>query len=142
MSKSVQILKTLKPYFGKFSAVGISGIVVNQGFLTLFVSGFKWDVAIAGIVAIEISILSNFFLNNFWTWRDQKRGSFFVRFLKYHAVTIVSGGVNYLILLILTSFGLHYFISNLIGIAVGTLVNFIFNHFWTFRARESEHDST
>jgi len=142
MIKSLQILKTLKPYFGKFSVVGISGIIVNQGFLTLFVSGFEWDIAIAGIVAIEISILSNFFLNNYWTWKDQKRGSFLVRFLKYHAVTIVSGGVNYLILLILTSFGLHYFISNLVGIAVGTVVNFFFNHFWTFKAKENRNEFT
>ena len=142
MSKPLQLFKSLKPYFGKFSVVGISGIVVNQGFLTLFVSGLKWDVSIAGIVAIELSILSNFFLNNYWTWKDQKRGSFLARFFKYHAVTIVSGGVNYMILLILTSFGFHYFISNLIGIAVGTVVNFFFNHFWTFKAKENGNEPT
>ena len=137
MSKHLQLIHSLKPYFGKFSVVGISGMVVNQGFLTLFVSVFSWDVSIAGIIAIEISILSNFILNNYWTWKDQKESSFLTRFMKYHAVTIFSGGVNYLILLILTSMGYHYFISNLIGIAVGAVVNFIFNHFWTFKAREN-----
>lgn len=137
MRKHLQFFTSVKPFFGKFSVVGISGILVNQGFLTLFVSVFGWDVAIAGIIAIEISILSNFLLNNFWTWKEQQRGSFLSRFVKYHAVTVVSGGINYLILLLLTSFGIHYFISNLIGIAFGTIVNFIFNHFWTFRAKEN-----
>jgi len=137
MSEHLQIMRSLKPYFGKFSLVGISGIVVNQGFLILFVSVFAWDVSFAGLIAIEISILSNFFLNNYWTWKDQKDSSFLTRFIKYHAVTVVSGGVNYLILLVLTSYGLHYFISNLVGIAVGTIVNFIFNHFWTFKAKEN-----
>ncbi len=137
MSKHLHVFHSLKSYFGKFSVVGISGMVVNQGFLTLFVSVFSWDVSIAGIIAIEISILSNFILNNYWTWKDQKESSFLTRFMKYHAVTIFSGGVNYLILLILTSMGYHYFISNLIGIAVGAVVNFIFNHFWTFKAREN-----
>lgn len=137
MKKQIEQLKNIKPYFGKFSLVGVSGIVVNQGFLTLFVSVFDWDISIAGIVAIEISILSNFFLNNFWTWKDQKDSSFLTRFIKYHAVTIVSGGTNYLILIILTHHGLHYFVSNLIGIAIGTIINFIFNHYWTFRAKEN-----
>jgi dolichol-phosphate mannosyltransferase len=140
MGKKLNLLKSLKPYFGKFSLVGISGIIVNQGFLTFFVSVLGWDVSIAGIIAIEISILSNFFLNNYWTWKDQKKSTFFSRFVKYHAVTIVSGGVNYLILIILTSMGLHYFISNLFGIAIGTVINFIFNHFWTFKASDKDQD--
>ncbi len=126
-------LKNIKPYLGKFSLVGISGIFVNQGCLTLFVSVFGLSLSIAGILAIEISIVSNFLLNNFWTWRDNKTGSFIQRFIKYHAVTLLSGGVNYLILLTLTSFGLHYFISNLIGMGFAALVNFILNHYWTFQ---------
>ena len=127
-----QRLKGLTPYLGKFSLVGISGIFVNQGLLTVFVSVFSWDVSLAGIVAIELSILSNFFLNNFWTWKDKRESSFFSRLWRYHAVTLISGGLNYLILIGLTYFGLYYFYANLIGIGAGTIVNFIFNHYWTF----------
>jgi len=126
-------IKELKPYIGKFSLVGISGIFVNQGCLTILVSVLDFDVAVAGIIAIELSILSNFFLNNLWTWKDKKDSSFITRLVKYHMVTLISGGVNYLTLLILTSIGLHYFTANLIGIGFGTMVNFIFNHFWTFK---------
>ena len=126
-------LESLRPYFGKFMLVGLSGIFVNQGLLTLFVSVYDIDVSIAGILAIEISILSNFFLNNFWTWKDQKEESLFKRFIKYHAVTLISGIINYLILISLTALGIHYFISNLIGIGIGSLVNFLFNHYWTFQ---------
>ena len=126
-------IKELKPYIGKFSLVGISGIFVNQGCLTFLVSVLEFDIAVAGIIAIELSILSNFFLNNFWTWKEKRESTFITRLIKYHMVTFISGGVNYFILLILTSMGLHYFISNLIGIGFGTLVNFILNHFWTFK---------
>jgi thioesterase-3 len=136
LKNRIENLKVLKPYLGKFSLVGISGIIVNQGLLTLFVSVWDWQVSVAGIVAIELSILSNFFLNNFWTWKNQKKNSFLGRFLKYHAVTVISGGMNYLILVLLTHFGLHYFIANLIGIGFGTVINFIFNHFWTFKAEQ------
>ncbi len=133
MRNRLKNFNNLKPYLGKFSLVGISGIVVNQGCLTLFVSVFGFSLSIAGILAIELSILSNFLLNNFWTWKDNKIGSFLQRFVKYHAVTLLSGGVNYLILLTLTSFGFHYFISNLIGMGFAALANFILNHFWTFQ---------
>jgi len=135
MPERLEKFKVLKPYLGKFSLVGISGIFVNQGLLTFFVSVLGWDVSIAGVLAIELSILSNFFLNNFWTWKNQKESPFFNRFLKYHAVTIISGGLNYLILISLTYLGLHYFIANLIGIGAGTVVNFIFNHYWTFKVK-------
>ena len=139
MPGHLQKFKVLKPYLGKFSLVGISGIFVNQGLLTLFVSVLAWEVAIAGVVAIELSILSNFFLNNFWTWKDKKESSFISRFLKYHAVTVISGGINYLILISLTYLGLHYFIANLIGIGMGTIVNFIFNHYWTFAVKHKNN---
>ena len=133
MRNRLKNFNNLKPYLGKFSLVGISGIFVNQGCLSLFVSVFGFSLSIAGILAIELSILSNFLLNNFWTWKDNKTGSFLQRFVKYHAVTLLSGGINYLILLTLTSFGLHYFISNLIGMGFAALVNFILNHYWTFQ---------
>ena len=90
-------------------------------------------IAIAGFLAIELSIISNFLLNNFWTWREKKEQPFFVRFLKYHAVTLISGTVNYIVLLVLTFLGMHYFVANIIGIGMGTIINFLFNHYWTFR---------
>ncbi|MFP4458872.1 MAG: GtrA family protein [Candidatus Zixiibacteriota bacterium] len=127
-------------YFGKFAIVGISGIVVNQGLLVLLKEAFDVRTAIAGIIAIELSIITNFLLNNFWTWKDNQVGSFWVRFLKYHLVTSVSGGINYLILLLLTHLGMHYFIANLAGIAFGMVINFFLNHFWTFGVKTPTPD--
>jgi dolichol-phosphate mannosyltransferase len=90
-------------------------------------------VKFGGIIAIETAILSNFMLNNFWTWKDSRDTPFLQRLLKYHGVTIFSGGINYGILLLLTHFGLYYLIANMIGIGCGMIINFFFNHFWTFR---------
>lgn len=129
----------IKKYFGKFAIVGISGIVVNQGLLTLLVET-GLGIEIAGIIAIEISIITNFFLNNYWTWNQKGKPGFLKRLLKYHLVTAVSGGINYVILLLLTSYGLHYFISNLIGIGIGTVINFFLNHFWTFKIKFDESE--
>lgn len=130
---------SLKGTFLKFAIVGITGIIVNQGLLALQVDVFGIDLRIAGIIAIELSILNNFYLNNLWTWKDRKKHSFTKRLLRYHMVTALSGGVNYAALLFLTgSLGMHYLVANLIGIGIGMVINFALNHLWTFQKKEAK----
>jgi len=122
----------LKSRFLKFAVVGISGIFVNEGLLALLTEVFAVKVHWAGAIAIEVSIIHNFLLNNFWTWRDTRQKPFITRFIQYHSVALISGSVNYIVLVGLTALGLHHLISNMIGIGIGTLINFILNHYWTF----------
>ena len=95
------------------------------------------DIEFASPVAIEISILINFSLNNLWTFRKRKtRVLFFSRILRYHLVTGLAGIVNYFTLLLLAKvFGMPDLIANLIGILLGTLINFFLNSLWTWRVR-------
>lgn len=126
-------LFSLRGYFGKFALVGISGIIVNEGLLFLLTTTAEMKVVFAGLISIECSIITNFLLNNFWTWQDRRSDPFFIRLFRYHAVTAVSGGTNYIILLLLTHLGMHHLLANLVGIGVGMLINFLFNHYWTFQ---------
>lgn len=138
MNKILQLRYTL----GKFSLVGLSGIVVNQGTLAFLHQAFQVNLKIAGIIAIELSIISNFLLNNFWTWKEGKSRGFIQRFAKYHLVTLVSGAINYAILLALTSLNINYLMANLLGIAVGMVINFIINHNWTFNRTKGVSNAT
>ena len=120
----------------KFGIVGASGVVVNMGGLYVFKEFAGIPYFIASLIAIELSILSNFTINLLWTWSDRSgHGSTWTKLLRYHVgagATAFLG--NYLILIALTElFGMHYMVSNLIGIAVGTLANYIINDLWTFR---------
>lgn len=133
-------LKTglLTPRLLKFGVVGASGVAVNMGFLYLLKEFAGFPYFVASVIAIELSILSNFTINLFWTWRDRSgEGSLRTKIIRYHigaGATAFLG--NYLILIALTEiFGIHYLISNLIGIAVGTLANYIINDLWTFRKK-------
>lgn len=118
---------------GKFALVGLSGIAVNQGLLALLLIVAGLPVAIAGAIAIEASIISNFHLNNAWTWRQRSSDSFWIKFIKYHLVTLIAGLINYLILVGLSSGGMAPLLANLIGIGAGMALNFVINHFWTFK---------
>ncbi len=126
-----EVIKT-KAHAWKFAIVGISGIAVNQGALALLlIAGI--NLAIAGAIAIETSIISNFLLNNGWTWKQTNTTPLWIKFLKYHMVTLISGLMNYAILIILSGFGMAPLMANLAGIATGMALNFFVNHFWTFR---------
>lgn len=126
------------PRLIKFGIVGASGVAVNVGCLYLLAEFAKIPYFIASIVAIELSILSNFTVNLLWTWRDRsKEGTLWTKIVRYHigaGATAFLG--NYLILIALTELlGMHYMISNLIGIAVGTVANYLINDLWTFKKK-------
>ena len=126
--------------FLKFAMVGGSGVVVNMGcfFILTRYAGLK--IEFASPIAIEISILSNFLLNNIWTFRKRNtKVGLASRILRYHLVTGLAGVVNYGILLLLAKvFGIHDLISNLIGIIVGTFINFFLNSLWTWRIKAED----
>ena len=125
--------------FLKFAVVGGSGVGVNMGLLYLLTRFFHLDVSIASPIAIEVSILTNFALNNAWTFRRRKSPVPFVsRIVRYHLVTGLAGLVNYLTLLLLVKLaGMNDMLANLIGIGVGTIINYSLNSLWTWKRRSS-----
>lgn len=138
--------------FIKFGLVGGSGVVVNMGMLWLamhrllvtlpdhaVLHGLAYSprVAWSGALAIAISILTNFLLNDAWTWGDrQKRGPlhFWWRLSKYTLVASVAGIVQWLALQGLAGLGMHVMLANFCGIIAGIGINFVANNWWTFRA--------
>lgn len=131
--------------FLKFAAVGASGVVVNLGAFSVML-GLGVDKYIASPIAIELSILTNFFLNNYWTFaarntRDRTR----IKGLKFNAVSLVSLGVSYTTFVVLATLLPHWTpqVHQLIGIVPATLVNYFLNAYWTFReapAGDDRHD--
>jgi dolichol-phosphate mannosyltransferase len=126
--------------FMKFAVVGGSGVLVNMGCFFVFTRFAGVRIEFASPMAIEISILSNFLLNNAWTFRRRDPDFKFTgRILRYHLVTAVAGLVNYLTLLLLANvFGLNDLISSMIGIFLGMFINFFLNSMWTWRISDSD----
>jgi dolichol-phosphate mannosyltransferase len=123
--------------FVKFCAVGLSGIIVNQGFLWLLTEFGGPKYYVSALFGIEASIISNFILNDYFTFKDRRTGkskSFLLRLLKFNAICLSGAGIQYGLLLLFTSvFGVYYLISNLIAIVVAFLWNYFVNSWWTWR---------
>jgi dolichol-phosphate mannosyltransferase len=126
--------------FIKFCFVGASGVIVNLGIYIILTRLFSLMLAVASPIAIECSILTNFFLNNVWTFKKRNNQSHMLKkLLKFHIVAGLAGLVNYFIFLELVyHFGWHDIISNFIGIAVATLINYILNSIWTWKHKKEE----
>jgi len=56
----------------KFAIVGTSGVVVNLGLLYILVEWFGLYYMLAAVISIGSSVVSNYILNDKWTWRDRK----------------------------------------------------------------------
>jgi dolichol-phosphate mannosyltransferase len=125
-------------HFIKFNIVGLVGVLVNEGLLLLLVSrGFYYVYASA--IAIEVSIISNFVLNDFWTFHDRRHGHIVARMLKFNGLMIIGLLANIAILYASTTYlGIPYAISNLFGIAAAALLRYWLSVEFAWIKREEE----
>ena len=92
---------------------------------------------VAAASNIETSIITNFTLNDFFTFPDRRTNGgrqFVCRLGKFNLVSLAGLAVNMAVLWTLTSiFGVYYLLSNLCGIAAATLWNYVVNSWWTWK---------
>ncbi len=117
----------------KFLLVGAIGLGVNQSALFLMVALAGAPIARASPIAIFLSMLVTFTLNERWTWHDRGSGPLLHRALLYGSIN--SGGllINWFTLVTLDRSGVNYLIANLIGAGIAAVWNFSLNHALTWR---------
>ena len=89
---------------------------------------------IAPILSIEVSLLSNFMFNNFWTFKKRLiKSNFLSRLLQFHLVAGISGILNYSIFFVSFRFlMIKDILANLLGIAAAAIMNYLINSNWTW----------
>jgi len=72
--------------FVKFLVVGSTGFTINTVVLILLVEAFAVDEPTASSIGAEIAIISNFFFNNFWTFKHLKNQNenMILKFIKFN----------------------------------------------------------
>ena len=126
------------PLFAKHAVqyymVGASGVLVNLGILYMLadIAGF-WYVA-SLVVAISVSITTNFFFNRYWTFRgsieDQRNSVMYVKFIIISAIGMaIQMGIT---VTLVESSGFYHMDGAGIGIAVARAINYVLNRRLTF----------
>ena len=128
-------LWTLTQRFQKFVVVGAIGLIVNQGSLSVLHGSMSVALKVAPPIAITLSMIVTFFLNEAWTWHDRGSGRVMSRAMSYVPINVGGLLINWGILFYLTDqFGMHYLLANLIGAGVAAIWNFALNNMITWRA--------
>ncbi len=129
----IHLIKLSPPYI-KFAIVGASGTVVNLSIVALlkYVLGVIHEIAAA--VGIEVSIINNFILNDIWTFRKRRRGSRWVRLLKFHASSLAGVITQYAVSVATYHLLIHESVSSqFIGILAGFIINYLISKSYVWR---------
>ncbi|GBF48864.1 GtrA-like protein [Leptospira ryugenii] len=143
--------KFISLQFLKYALTGISGIFVNlsgQWLAANYLNSFQFnwvgkDILVPSFAVafgFELSVLSNYVINNFWTFSDKAKKripSFLFGFLKFNIVSLLGFLIQYSTWLFLFQ-TIHTFypefmpdtltyVANLIGILVATATNYQLN---------------
>jgi len=124
--------------FLKFCLVGGSGVLVNYG---VYLPLTRWGHVLeesSQALSIAVSILTNFVLNEVWTFRDRRSGGasgFFRRLGQFYLVSLVGAAIQWGVAMPLCyrTFGVPDMLAVLIGIGVATGWNFLLNLIWTWK---------
>jgi putative flippase GtrA len=135
MSRDLQASQTLFQRWLKFSAVGATGITVQLIALALLlrVSGMHYLVATA--LAVELSVLHNFFWHKKWTWADRATNNSRTLLLRFNltngALSII--GNLFFMWLFVGCAGMDARFANVLTISICALANFILSDLIVFR---------
>ena len=119
----------------RFALVGGAGVLVNYAILAGLVELGHLPRLLAAALATEGAILSNFTLNNSWTFGDVAcHHSLPARAARYNFFALGGLLISVAVLGVLVYvFGLYYLIANLFAIGAATLWNYAANARWTWR---------
>jgi len=118
--------------FVRYCTVGISGVFVNMGILAALTSAGVGYLK-SGSLAVGTAIVTNFLLNEVWSFADFSRrrsgvSARFKRFLKFTIFCSAGALINLTVLWVLTDYvGVYYLVSNLVGIFAATVWNYGLN---------------
>lgn len=117
----------------KFALVGLTGVLVNLAILWALHGQLGLHDLVAVPIAVEASILSNFLLNDRFTFKDRQRGHVAQRLAQFNVVSLVALVVNLAAYTVLAKgLGVHYLVAEAVAIVVAFGANYAGNLHWTY----------
>lgn len=118
----------------RFGSVGATGYIVNLLVFALCVHVLGIDYHLASPIAYFVATTNNFIWNRHWTFGHAREAHPAQQAWKFYAVSLVSFGVNYAILVSLAHMtGIEKVADQAIANALATPINFLGQKLWSFR---------
>jgi dolichol-phosphate mannosyltransferase len=123
--------------FALFAMIGGLGLVVHLATLWIGLTLFRFDFAVAQSVATVAAMTSNFFLNNQFTYRDQRLSG--LALLRGLAIFYLICGVGAVANVGVASYAFTsshaWWLAGVAGAVVGSVWNFAMSSVFTWRRR-------
>jgi len=116
----------------KFSAVGLSGYVINLAVYTALLKGAGFHYAAAATCSFLVAVTNNYTWNRLWTFHGE-RGHVAYQGARFFFVALLALIANLIALEVLIALGLPEIAAQAIAIVLVTPINFVGNKLWTFR---------
>ncbi len=136
--------------FIKFGLVGAFGAIIDFAIFNLLIQLLNIKPLYASIVSFIYAVLSNFFLNRYWTYPDSRLKPFQHQFFQFFIVSIVGLGIRTVLFkpfenfftsltenlfpktFFLTPTTIGYNLTLALLILIVMFWNFFVNRFWTY----------
>jgi dolichol-phosphate mannosyltransferase len=122
-----------------YCLVGASGVVVNLGVLWLLKTQARMETNSSLVIAIGMSMLSNFVLNNLLTFSDRRKQGLVALAMAFALFAIVSAAgavINFSVTFLFTDrLQTNLYVADLVGIALSTVWNYSLNRHITWKKK-------
>ena len=118
----------------KFSAVGLSGYVINLVVYTALLKGAGFHYTLAATCSFLVAVTNNYTWNRLWTFHAQ-RGHVGWQGLRFLVVAVVAYVANLALLTGFVALGLDEVLAQAIAVVLVVPLNFLGNKLWSFRSR-------
>ena len=121
----------------QYMFVGGLGFLVDNTVIYFLVDIASINVTVSKIVSAEAAIISNFLINDLWTFSEHNSSSRLRRFLKSNSIRVLGVIIALLVLkLLYEGFNVNLLIANSIGIFLGFTSNYILESLYTWKTHE------
>lgn len=118
----------------KFLISGGTATAVDLGFLYVFTDIYKIHYLMSAVLAFIIAFCVSFYLQKFWTFRDDNREKLYVQLSQYIAVTLINLGINtYGMFFLVEKWGIKYLLAQIIMSGFIAIFSFIIYRFIIFK---------
>ena len=121
--------------FSKFATVGAVGTLVHYVVLILMVSGLALSPILGTSTGALAGALVNYVLNHHYTFGG---GASHARALpRFMLMAAVGLGLNATIVGMLTHFGIHYLVAQVLATGIVLVVNYLVSKLWIFHSKKT-----
>lgn len=124
----------------RFAIIGLVGFALENIVLYISVTEFGLFPTVGALFGKEVATVFMFVTNNKWTFSGHGVAfgkKFLMKLAHSHGIRLVGGIISLVILhLLVTLTSIWYIIANMIGIAVGFVFNYAFEHLYVWKTHK------